>query len=70
MPAPIRTSLTATYNALAQEASARGESNDCSVKALALVAGVSYAAAHAALAEAGGEWNVSGLRTAAFKLIF
>jgi len=50
----IKTSIrTEEFIQLSQQASVMGEKNDCSVKAVALAAGVSYEEAHAALAEEG-----------------
>lgn len=45
--------LSADYLVLRSEASALGDHNDCSVKALALVANIPYAVAHARCAERG-----------------
>lgn len=47
------TPRTEAFNSLCNETAARNEKNDCSVKAVALVCGVSYDVAHAKMAELG-----------------
>lgn len=53
MPKIAPVARSSEYTKLATEAIAVGERNDCTVKAVALVAGVSYDIAHAAMTLAG-----------------
>lgn len=59
MPAPIAQSKTAAYWSLSEQSAARGEHNDCTVKALAVACNVSYDDAHQAL-EANGRKHRDG----------
>lgn len=53
MPAIRKVSYTTVFTQLNETSAAMGETNDCSVKAVALVANVSYAQAHEALKQRG-----------------
>lgn len=53
MPAIKKVSLTTVFSQLNETSAAMGETNDCAVKAVALVANVSYAQAHEALKQRG-----------------
>ena len=53
MPAPKKTSKTDRYLDVARESRQYGETNDCTVKAVAITTGASYEDAHWALAEFG-----------------
>jgi hypothetical protein len=63
MPKIKSVAYTTTFNQLNEESHSMGETNDCGVKAVALVANVSYNTAHAALA-ARGRKNGKGTMTA------
>ena len=66
------TPRTEQFNALCENTTARNEKNDCSVKAVALVCGVSYDVAHATMAElgrkAGRGASTSSIEQAVLKL--
>lgn len=53
MPRLTRKPVPTAFNDLRAEASALGENNDCSVKAVAILTGLPYAKVHAAFAAAG-----------------
>lgn len=61
------TPRTEQFNSLCNETVARNEKNDCSVKAVALVCGVSYDVAHAEMAKQGRK-NGRGAQTTAIEL--
>ena len=61
------TPRTEQFNALCNSTAAYGEKNDCSVKAVALVCGVSYDEAHAAMA-AQGRKKGRGAQTSSIEL--
>jgi hypothetical protein len=66
----VKTSLSATYLSAHEAATALGETNDCSVKALALVTGCTYEEAHEALRRCGrkngqGVWVLQNMAPAA-----
>lgn len=70
MPKPKTRTVSESYIRIDEASRKFGETRDCSVKALAILTGASYAAAHAALKAAGrtdrqGAWSSDMKRAAA-----